>query len=181
MSEQSPAFFPIKRGIGYRLILIVAPQREGNNSWLSEWIWQLHQADLVRVAWVALCPEDEAPSRFWSDLLESIRAVDGQFIEPLAKELEIDAPFCINESIEDLINVLADEDGQFFLVFEGYHLIRTQEIHDAIQLLLNYLPDSAHLVIISQTVPPLQLSRLRVRRQMLEIRVDERQEDWNKK
>jgi LuxR family maltose regulon positive regulatory protein len=157
----------------YRLILIVAPRWDGNIAWLIDWMSQLQRTDHTRLAWVALCPDDDAPFRFWSDVLDALQDADGELIDLLTLKPEITLPFCLNESIEDLINVLADVDGQFFLVFEGYHLIRTQEIHRAIQFLLDYLPDSTHLVIVSQTDPPLQLSRLRVRRQMIEIRVDE--------
>ena len=65
-----------------------------------------------------------------------------------------------------------------FIVLDDYHLLSPPEkndpagfsnIHSCIQFFLERLPDHVRLVLISRTDPPLKLSSLRVRQQVLEI------------
>jgi LuxR family transcriptional regulator, maltose regulon positive regulatory protein len=72
-----------------------------------------------------------------------------------------------------LINELARFKQQFMLVLDDYHVIANPKIHDAIEFLLDHLPAHLTLIIATRVDPPLALSRLRVRGQLLEIRADD--------
>ena len=69
-----------------------------------------------------------------------------------------------------LINDLSLIPQDFILLLDDYHLIEDQNVHAVIIYLLDHLPPRMHLVIISRSDPPLPLSRLRARDQLLEIR-----------
>jgi LuxR family maltose regulon positive regulatory protein len=69
-----------------------------------------------------------------------------------------------------LINDLAELAEPVVLVLDDYHLIENAEIHDAIGLLVDRLPSTTQLVISTRSDPPLPLSRLRARGQLIEIR-----------
>jgi LuxR family maltose regulon positive regulatory protein len=56
------------------------------------------------------------------------------------------------------------------LILDDYHLIVEPSIHDGISLILEQMPGNMQLVIATRADPPLPLSRLRVRNQLLEIR-----------
>jgi LuxR family transcriptional regulator, maltose regulon positive regulatory protein len=56
------------------------------------------------------------------------------------------------------------------VVLDDYHLIENGEIHGAIELLVERLPSTAQLVISTRSDPPLPLSRLRARGQLIELR-----------
>ena len=56
------------------------------------------------------------------------------------------------------------------LILDDYHWIEQQEIHDALNYLIDHMPPQMHFVTASRSDPPLQLSRLRVRNQLIEIR-----------
>jgi len=58
----------------------------------------------------------------------------------------------------------------FVLVLDDYHTIAAQRVHDALEFLLDHLPDNLHLVIATRSDPPLRLARLRGRGQMTELR-----------
>jgi LuxR family maltose regulon positive regulatory protein len=58
----------------------------------------------------------------------------------------------------------------FALVIDDYHLLETQQIHDALIFLLDQLPPQMDLVIMTREDPPLPLARWRARGQMTEIR-----------
>ena len=58
----------------------------------------------------------------------------------------------------------------FILVLDDYHVIDEKTVHEAVDFLLDHMPPQMHLFIVSRSDPPLHLSRLRVQRQMVEVR-----------
>ena len=83
------------------------------------------------------------------------------------------------EQLIGLLKVLESRpDKELFIVLDDYHLLDLPgksdpagflSIHACIQFFLERLPDHVRLVLISRIDPPLKLSSLRVRRQVLEI------------
>ena len=69
-----------------------------------------------------------------------------------------------------LINELGEFDKTFSLVLDDYHVITDHPVHEAVTYLLDHLPSQMHLVILTRADPPLPLSRLRARNQLVEIR-----------
>src|SRR5262249_51835698 len=59
------------------------------------------------------------------------------------------------------------------LVLDDYHLIEAQAVHAALTFLIEHLPPLLHLIIATRVDPPLPLSRLRVRGQLVEIRASD--------
>jgi ATP/maltotriose-dependent transcriptional regulator MalT len=73
--------------------------------------------------------------------------------------------------LDQLINEIIAIPSHFVLVLDDYHMITTPSVHQALTFLLDRLPEQMHLILASRIDPPLPLSRLRVRQQMMEIRV----------
>jgi LuxR family maltose regulon positive regulatory protein len=69
-----------------------------------------------------------------------------------------------------LINDLAKIQQDFALISDDYHWIEEQEIHTSLTYLIDDLPAQMHLLVASRSDPPLHLSRLRARNQLLELR-----------
>jgi LuxR family maltose regulon positive regulatory protein len=69
----------------------------------------------------------------------------------------------------ELLNRLLAVEEDFALVLEDYHVITAEAIHSAIRLMVSYPPPRMHVYLVSRTVPPLPLPRLRVRQQLVEI------------
>ena len=61
-------------------------------------------------------------------------------------------------------------DKTFALILDDYHVITDHPTHEAVTYLLDHLPSQMHLVILTRADPPLPLSRLRARNQLVEIR-----------
>jgi LuxR family maltose regulon positive regulatory protein len=76
-----------------------------------------------------------------------------------------------------LINDLAEIQEDFMLILDDYHWIESQDVHDSLIYLIDHMPPHMHIVIASRSDPPLQLSSLRVRNQLLEIRQSDLQMD----
>ena len=56
------------------------------------------------------------------------------------------------------------------LVLDDFHVIDAQPILDTLVFLLDRVPPALHLVFLTRMDPPLPLSRLRARNQLVEIR-----------
>ena len=69
-----------------------------------------------------------------------------------------------------LINDIAATTQPFFLALDDYHVIHTLPIHQQLAFLLEHQPSHMHLIVATREDPPLSLSRLRARAQVVEIR-----------
>ncbi len=56
---------------------------------------------------------------------------------------------------------------------DDFHVIHSEAVQRILAYLLEHLPPQMHLAILTRTDPPLPLSRLRVRNQLLDIRADQ--------
>jgi LuxR family maltose regulon positive regulatory protein len=129
---------------------------------------------------VSLALEDNQPERFLADLATGLSAVVDQPPESPnggGGELHIteDSFQLIEDRVTGLINELAGAPEDFALVLDDYQAITSPAVHEAVQLLLDYMPPQMHLFIASTSEPPLQLARLRVRRQMIDLIFEETQ------
>lgn len=80
-----------------------------------------------------------------------------------------------HQILECLINAVenAVKDDLIF-VLDDFHLVQSSpEICESIEFILNHLPMSMHMVIISRSEPDFAMSRLRVMREVVEIRQED--------
>jgi LuxR family maltose regulon positive regulatory protein len=72
-----------------------------------------------------------------------------------------------------LVNDIAGSEETFVLTLDDYHAITELRIHEALDFLFDHIPANMHIVIISRADPPMPLGRLRVQRELAEIREDD--------
>ena len=68
-----------------------------------------------------------------------------------------------------MINDLAQLEKTYVLILDDYHSIISKEINDGVSFLLQNLPESLHLILVSRTNPDLLLPLLRARDELVEI------------
>ena len=156
---------------GTALVLVCAPAGYGKSTLLAEWSQSLLHREIA-VAWYALDPNDDDPIPFGSYLLASLAHALGPIPELAhASQLLRSSPEMDWQRILPvIINAVVEIDRECVLILDDYHLISTPAIHSGIAFLLEHLPAKMHVVIGSRSDPPLSLARLRVRRQLLELR-----------
>jgi LuxR family maltose regulon positive regulatory protein len=148
----------------FRLTLLVAPAGSGKSRLLHRWAEKLRSENII-VVWMGLVIEDNNPERFWSDLLRVFNQAYPVESSGFTADLE--------HSMTTLINQLSTIPGRLVLIMDNYHTIQNETIHQAVSLLLDYPPAGLALVIASRSQPPLQIPRLRARRQLLELGMDD--------
>ncbi len=72
-----------------------------------------------------------------------------------------------------LCNLVQDSTQHFVLILDDYHVITEQEVHATLWYLLEHLPPQLHIILATRADPPLPLSVLRARQQVLEVRTDQ--------
>jgi len=160
----------INKGIAlrHRLTLISAPAGYGKTTLLTSWHHFLPAGKSL--AWLSLDKRDNDPVRFlhyWIAAFQNVNSSIGQTVQSL---LSMPQHPPLQSLVDEMINDLVGMDGQTFCVLDDYHTIRNPEIHAAIDHFIEYLPERNHLLITTREDPPLALPRLRVRRQITEIR-----------
>lgn len=159
----------LNQGMKRKLILLSAPAGFGKTTLLCEWLRSLTGKDMP-VAWISLDEGDNDPVRFGTYLcaaLEQVQVDVGQHILPLLRSPQ---PPSLETIMTALINAIIPIARHFVLVLDDYHVITAPSIQRALAFLLDRLPEQMHVLLASRIDPPLPLSRLRVRQQMIEIR-----------
>jgi LuxR family transcriptional regulator, maltose regulon positive regulatory protein len=150
------------------LTLIVAPAGFGKTTVAAEWASQEPYA-----AWLTADAADASLLRFWAHLRAAIGDVTPSFGELVDAALEVPhrAPAV------DLGRMLADEllDAAMpqRLVIDDFHLVPASETHAFLDGLLEIAPPGFHVVITARHEPPLDLTRLRLRGAIRELRGDD--------
>jgi LuxR family maltose regulon positive regulatory protein len=150
----------------HHLILVSSKAGSGKTTLVSEWI---HKKKIETV-WLSLDENDNDPNRFFAYLIQALTNL-GIEIEPF-ENLQIGlGPLPEPGSlITRIINAITKEETPLIIVLDDFHFIHNAWIYQMMELLVDQLPPTTLLVLLSRVDPPLPLSRLRGRDQLTEIR-----------
>lgn len=150
----------------HRLILISAPAGFGKTTLMSSWVADSR----LPAAWLSLDAEDNNLTRFLTYFATALRSFAAEAGRTTLAMLHSTQPAPTKTVLTALINELSSIPDDCYLFLDDYHLINDQEVHSAFAYLVEHSPPSMHVVLASRSDPPLPLSRLRARGQLLEIR-----------
>jgi LuxR family transcriptional regulator, maltose regulon positive regulatory protein len=156
----------LNEGIDRKHILVSAPAGYGKSTLISTWIKEKG----IPSAWLSLDVGDNDPSRFLQYLLKAF--------QPVVPGIEDDIPDMLRPAqyeiiINQLTNQLASISEPFVLVLDDFHVINSEAVSKIVSYLMEHLPHRIHLILLTRIDPPLPLSRLRVRNQLMDIRADQ--------
>jgi LuxR family maltose regulon positive regulatory protein len=149
-----------------RCSLLSAPAGAGKTSLLAAWLARVERP----VAWLTLDERDQTADqvlRYVVAACQTIAPSCGRGALAWLDAPQLPSPDVV---VTALVNDLAVLPAPSVMVLDDYHLVRAPDVHAAVAFLLDHLPPALHLVIASREDPPLPLARLRVRRQLVEVR-----------
>jgi LuxR family maltose regulon positive regulatory protein len=122
---------------------------------------------------VTLDGADSDPIRFWSYALEALRTLAAELGSRSLALLRAPGVDLVSEMLPVLIGELEAFERPLVLALDDYHQIEGDAVHAGMRRLLDYLPDRVCVAVATRTEPPLQVSRLRARGQLVEVDADE--------
>ncbi len=156
----------LNEGLDRKFVLVSAPAGYGKTTAVEEWGQDLDRP----IAWLSLDDNDNEPYRFLSYLVASLSSIEPEFGIQITSALQSSSSLPLEELLDRLSTSLISIDGPYVMVLDDYHVIFDVQVHDSISTIIERLPPSATLVMLTREDPPIQLSRLRAHDEMLEIR-----------
>lgn len=156
----------LNMGLLGKLTLISAPAGFGKTTLVSEWVAGCKQP----IAWLSLDEDDNDPARFLTYVVASLQKINKDLGQEIVEAIQTPQPLPLKSAVTSLINEIGALAGNFILVLDDYHLIKTEIIHSALAYLLENQPPQLNLVITTREDPPVPLPRWRARGELVEIR-----------
>jgi len=151
-----------------RVTLISAPAGFGKTTLAAQWLNQTRRLS----AWLSLDSNDNDLERFLMYAIVAIRTVVpgfGSGIEPSLSSTHLPPLDYLADAIVSELVALKDP---LVLVLDDYHTISSTAVQKILGRMVEYLPDTLSLVILTRMDPPWTLGRWRSRQWLKELRVD---------
>ena len=156
--------------VTFPVTLVCAGPGAGKTSTVGS--WALSGSYSGPVGWLSLDSSDNVLRTFWSDLIAAVIGSGAVPASSLLRDITPAAEFGPNEA-RDVRTRLAELPAPVVLVVDDFHEITDDAVLDSFGELIDHLPPSLRLVIVSRADPVLRLHRLRVAGQLTEIRTAE--------
>src|SRR5215216_4161685 len=125
-------------GAAPRLVLLAAPPGFGKTTLIHQW----RARDPRRFALVSLEAADSDPILFWTRVFEGMRALEPGFDSTTQIALRVPKPDILGTVVPLLAHDLHALRYDLVLALDDYHTVRNPGIHDAVALLLHWLPSN---------------------------------------
>jgi LuxR family maltose regulon positive regulatory protein len=156
----------LNTGLSRKLILVSAPAGFGKTTVVSDWIDQ----NKIPATWFSIDNGDNDPTDFLSYIISGIQSIHKEFGLSALKLLNSPNKPSVESIASLLINELLNINQNFLLVFDDFHLIKSNEVLTLVTYLLEHIPGNIHIVILTRSDPALSVSRLRSQHQLVELR-----------
>jgi LuxR family maltose regulon positive regulatory protein len=153
--------------------LLSAAAGFGKTTLVSQWL-SARNTTLFPLAWVTLDQADNDLLRFWRYIIAACQRLQAQCGRTALEQLAVSLrppfnPPTMEPILTLFLNDLAKLPGKSLLVLDDYHAIGEPAIHDSMTFLLEHLPTSLHVLLLSRNTPALPLTRLRVKGTLTEL------------
>lgn len=166
----------LDKALSHRLALVSAPAGAGKSTLVSAWVQSARKKG-VTYGWLSLDEADNVPVRFMEYLLGCLEE-GGALLGQVVLRPESGWQSSENYGLTELIRELMKVQQEIIIVLDDYHLIHDQEIHSTLGYLLEHMPPRLHMLLLTRSDPPLELARLRVAGQLLEVRMEHLRFSW---
>jgi LuxR family maltose regulon positive regulatory protein len=152
-----------------KVILVSAQAGSGKSTIISAWLSEQDRP----YSWYSLDEWDNDLTQFFAYFIAGIKSIDRQAAESLEQLLEAFQSVGLESFMRALVHQLHSIDRPFILVLDDYHVIRNDQIHQVLRTILEHLPQSMQLVLVTREDPPFSLAKLRASKGLFELRISQ--------
>ena len=157
----------LDRGLQRKLIVISALAGAGKTTLLSEWL----RGCPLPSAWLSLDEYDNDLILFVRYLIEAIRTARAGACRQTEDLLDDHPSSPVSAIAATLVSDLAElADPGLVLALDDYHTITEPAVHELVSALVGRLPHGVHLALATRRDPPLPITRLWLRGEMVQVR-----------
>jgi LuxR family maltose regulon positive regulatory protein len=163
----------LSAGQNRKLTLVSAPAGWGKTTVLAQWAASV--ADTTegpRFGWLTLDRSDNDPVWFWMYVIAALQrtspGVGARAVELLAMGADP-----VQVVLPTLMNELAAIAGQIVLILDDYHQVITRAVQEQLAFVIDRMPATLRLVVVSRSDPALPLARLRASGELAEVRTSD--------
>lgn len=151
------------------MILVSAQAGSGKSTVVSAWLSEQSKV----YCWYSLDDWDNNLMQFFTYLISGIKNIDIKAYEELKHLLEAFQTIGFESFLKALINQLHAIKSPYILIFDDYHVIRNDLIHQVIKTILDHFPPFMQLILITREDPPFPLAKMRAAKKLLELRINQ--------
>ena len=150
--------------------LIAAPAGYGKTTLTAQWL--ANGRGSRAAAWVSLDAADNDPQHLWSHVGIALERAGCALDADVAGYMSGNSGDLVAGILPRLVHALAAVDD-IVLILDDFHFLQSAACREQVEFLIEHLPESAHLVIVSRADPGLRLGRLRASGRLAEIRAEQ--------
>ncbi|MEZ8374981.1 LuxR C-terminal-related transcriptional regulator [Vibrio cyclitrophicus] len=152
-----------------KLTLVSAPAGFGKSHLLATWKFLENKS----CSWLSLDQNDKNTDTFLTYLVAAIRCIDSALASEAWNLIQASGETNSENVITTLVNELTYYPDDIILILDDYHLVESVSVNSIVNTLIERLPDTVHLVLLTRSDPALSLAKLRARGELLELRLAE--------
>ncbi len=164
--DRTELFEKLRNSAHSRLTLVSAAAGYGKSVTISRWL-ELSQA---KHSWLSLGEGDNDLITFLNYFLAAIQGLYPDSCPRVKALISSPVPCSREEIAEELINELSEIEEPYQLILDDYGFLHAPDIHYILNLILEYDLPSLNLVVITRRDPPFNLTKLRGKGVLVEIR-----------
>lgn len=156
----------ISRSNQYKLTLLVAPAGSGKSTLIDQW---QHQSPDRCVARINLSANHSSVNHALKRMLDEIRKTVQVYEAPIFNlfndRLTLDKDFIVHS----MHQVLESISSEIYLVIDDFQHVDSEYARAILSKMLEGLPEHVHIIVSSRYLPRINLSRLKLENQLLQI------------
>jgi LuxR family transcriptional regulator, maltose regulon positive regulatory protein len=153
-------------GAGQRLTVVVGPAGAGKSVLLSSWAATRPPGT---TSWLSCDEADSGPARFWAGFIEAPRTISPGFGADAADLLAMDGTMSADVTAS-IANDAAKLPAGSAIIVDDFQSAAPEVARDMTGLVERWPAETAQLLLISRSDPPLRLHRLRMSGELCELR-----------
>lgn len=143
------------------LTLVMGAAGYGKTTLMVQWYEQLLKAG-VSTAWLTLDGDDNIPDQFLSYFCSVCKQLEPSMSVQIEEYGELGSTRVPHYIVAEIVNTLAEQQKEYALFIDDYHLISDDQVHEILQYFLFNMPTNVNVYVGSRHVPPFSMPRLKV-------------------